>query len=630
MSTRLSALRPLFVAVSVAALTACGGGGGDSSPSPSPSPTPTPAPSPTAGGQSVSGAVIDGPVQGATVCVDLNRNGVCDPGEPVSSPTDAAGKYTISGLTQDQASNYPLVATIPATAVDGGTKVGTAYAMTAPAGQSTVISPITTMVQDGIAAGLTAATSQATVAAQLQVGTSTLYGDYTASTSDDNTTLASLAGTIVSGLQTGQAPTVGTVVTTPTPSYNVRQFTYTDASNYTLHYFYSTHLTDSTGMGFYYDERAAKSNGVTVPAASLYDSALIATPNGWLPFNAEVANTSSSGSPYISVFSYGYKYQNTSVSTDVSGKSVASVVAMAQDLTSNTASTLIGVNAAQLNGSMPTGSKINRIVNTAIATPVVYRVSDGTVGTVATLDALVSNYPVPAGTATSSNTVSMGNMHGSAGCGAQTCPQERVRAAFGAGNSVSLYLCDLDTTSNASTNCTKLAGTATYATGKAVDGVTPIMTFAAMPSALDAKADTRVFVLNGGHIYYGWQEKLSADSSTLTRLNDVAFTAVAKQLGITAPAASAISPYIGMWTVAFTGDDAGTCASVTVDASGALSGTCTSTAGTTLVASGTVSAAGVASFTTTGVSFSGTFSAASAKGTWSDNGDTGQWTATKQ
>ncbi len=646
MSTQLTALRPLFLAVSMAAgLAACGGGGGDSSstptpapaPAPAPTPTPTPSPAPTpAATSTLSGAVIDGPIAGATVCVDLNKNGVCDSGEPVSTATDAQGKYTITGLTASQTTDFPLVATVPATATDSGTAVGTAYTLTAPAGTSAVITPITTLVQAGIAQGLTEAASETAVAAQLQVSTSGLLADFTAANATDGTALASLAHAIVASLQAGTAPTVGVPTTTATPSYSVRALTYTNASNYTLRYYYSDHVTDSNGLSTYYDERVGESGGAAMAPSSLYDTALFATTSGWKAVNGATANTSTTGNPYLSAYGYGYKYQDTSTTTDVSGQSVAAVVAMAQDLTVNTESTLVGVSTAALSGTMPAGSKVTRIVNTATATPVGYRVSDGTVSNATSLAALVAAYPIPTASVSGSNTVSLGNMHGSAGCGATTCVKERVRASFGTGNSVLVYLCDLNTVTNVSSNCVQQAGSATYAIGTAVDGSTPIMTFASMPASVNAKSDTRVFVAANGVVYYGWQDKLANASNTITRLNNVAFAALATQLGITAPAVAATSPYTGTWTSTYSGSDTGGCPAIVIDSSGNLSGNCTSTGlGGVFSVSGSVTSSGTASFTasgltTSGASFSGSFTATSGAGSWTGSGISGQWTATKQ
>ncbi|MEX8500394.1 MbnP family copper-binding protein [Leptothrix ochracea] len=117
------------LAAIAAALTACGGGT---------TTTPT---------TSVSGSVVDGYLSGATVCVDVNKNGKCDAGEPTGT-TDVNGAFTISGVTTADAAAAPLVAQVPSTAVDSDaptTTVGSNFVLSTPAGK-TVISPLTTLV----------------------------------------------------------------------------------------------------------------------------------------------------------------------------------------------------------------------------------------------------------------------------------------------------------------------------------------------------------------------------------------------------------------------------------------------------------------------------------------------------
>lgn len=130
------------------ALAGGGGSGGDSG-----------------GGGSVAtttGFVIDGYISGATVFRDANGNGRLDDGE-VSTTTDAQGGFTLGG---DQ--NVSIVAV-------GGTDISTGLpftgTLTAPAG-STVITPVTTMIQQIIDADLTGETTvqQATAVANAALG----------------------------------------------------------------------------------------------------------------------------------------------------------------------------------------------------------------------------------------------------------------------------------------------------------------------------------------------------------------------------------------------------------------------------------------------------------------------------
>ena len=130
----------------IAALVAgCSGGGGTSAVT-----------------NSLSGVVADGYISGATACLDTNSNGVCDTGEPTGPVTTSSGAFTISGFTTGDDKKYPVVVQIPATAVDSDTNtaVGTAFSLTAPAGAS-FVSPLTTLVQQKIAAGLAVSTTNA-------------------------------------------------------------------------------------------------------------------------------------------------------------------------------------------------------------------------------------------------------------------------------------------------------------------------------------------------------------------------------------------------------------------------------------------------------------------------------------
>ena len=123
----------------------------------------------------VTGLVVDGPLQGATVCYDLNANGSCDAGEP-SATTDADGKYAFD-ILESVAGLHGVVAQVPATAIDKDTNaaVGAAFTLrTVPSGaagaQAVFVSPVTTLVAD-IASdtGRTAAEAAAQVQAALSL-----------------------------------------------------------------------------------------------------------------------------------------------------------------------------------------------------------------------------------------------------------------------------------------------------------------------------------------------------------------------------------------------------------------------------------------------------------------------------
>lgn len=162
----------LAVACTAALLQACGGS--DDEPLP-------PAP------VQISGVVADGPLQGATVCYDLNDNGACDAGEPTAAaPTDADGKYSFS-VDAAVAGRHAVVAQVPATAIDkdSGAAIGAAIVLVAPptgsaGAQAVFVSPLTTVVAHTAAdTGTTVAEATARVQAQLELAVSPL-ADFTA------------------------------------------------------------------------------------------------------------------------------------------------------------------------------------------------------------------------------------------------------------------------------------------------------------------------------------------------------------------------------------------------------------------------------------------------------------------
>ena len=134
---------------SAALLTLAACSGGSSTPA-----APTATTLPPAEVTSVSGVVADGLIKGATVCYDLNDNGVCDTGEPTSSTTNDKGVYQLS-VPAAEAGKHGIIAMVPATAEDQdnpGVPVGTAFTMKSPPQTDTSkpvhVTPITTAVAE--------------------------------------------------------------------------------------------------------------------------------------------------------------------------------------------------------------------------------------------------------------------------------------------------------------------------------------------------------------------------------------------------------------------------------------------------------------------------------------------------
>jgi len=154
-------------------LTGCGGGGSDA-----------------ASAATISGQVVDGPIQGASVFLDLNNNFKHDAGEPISLPSAADGGFSIviGKLSSAQLAIARLVTHIPSSARDAddaGQTLAQAgrqgFSMMTPAsafitigsdgGLSSIpafVSPLTTLVSSEMSQnGLTLAQAKAAVQEQL-------------------------------------------------------------------------------------------------------------------------------------------------------------------------------------------------------------------------------------------------------------------------------------------------------------------------------------------------------------------------------------------------------------------------------------------------------------------------------
>lgn len=179
-------------------LGSCGGGSGTTTTTIAP-------PAPTT--QSVAITVIDGPIKGALVCLDQNGNGVCDTGEPTGT-TDASGKVSLI-VEKIDVGRFPVLAMVGTNAVDADTgAVPTPYVMKAPSDQTSVISPLTTLVQAQVeGARVSAAQAEAFIKEQLGLKGS-LFSDFTQNRASDAN--AAMAATVARAiiLATQQQSTV--------------------------------------------------------------------------------------------------------------------------------------------------------------------------------------------------------------------------------------------------------------------------------------------------------------------------------------------------------------------------------------------------------------------------------------
>ena len=146
----------------------------------------------------VSTTVIDGAIRNATVCLDKNANGKCDADE-TQGKTDVAGNVTLAVPNAD-VGKYTLLAIVGTDAVDADNgSVTVPFALSAPADQTGVVSPLTTLVQQTIATTGTSS-AEAAKAVQEQTGiTASLFQDFTKVTAptDGSTSAAAVARLLV-------------------------------------------------------------------------------------------------------------------------------------------------------------------------------------------------------------------------------------------------------------------------------------------------------------------------------------------------------------------------------------------------------------------------------------------------
>jgi len=145
---RMAAKKGLGMSVLLLPLAACGGGGGGGSTS------------------STKGFVIDGYIANGFIFRDENGNGVFDLGEP-NTRTGADGSFTLGG---DISKPIIMDGSVPGAIDLDNPSVPFTGILTAPAG-STVVTPLTTLIQQLIAADetLTVAAAQDAVKSALGI-----------------------------------------------------------------------------------------------------------------------------------------------------------------------------------------------------------------------------------------------------------------------------------------------------------------------------------------------------------------------------------------------------------------------------------------------------------------------------
>jgi hypothetical protein len=126
----------LLTMTACALISACGGGGGGGSTASTPQT------------QTIAGIATDGYLKDATVCLDVNDNGICDPTEPTTTTKDQ-GAYALD-IPSSEAEKHKLIlvaeAGITSDADRPNQTLTKGYVLTTTKDNPNIISPLTTMV----------------------------------------------------------------------------------------------------------------------------------------------------------------------------------------------------------------------------------------------------------------------------------------------------------------------------------------------------------------------------------------------------------------------------------------------------------------------------------------------------
>ncbi len=561
-------LSVLFAAAALA-VAACGGGDDDDAPAPgpapAPAPAPTPAPAPNPSTETLTGQVTrNSALKNVVVCLDLNANDACDAGEPASASTGEDGRYSLTYdknvVTPAQLAGASLIAPVPSgdvaaptTAIDmvSPTTPATAssYVLKRPAGTTGNINPLTTLLQAGVAAGMTDDVARGNIAKQLGIAAAKIdnyQDDPPTNATNIPDTARSAASVTANALSDKAKLEVGdqsAAETAGAPMLNGLWFG--GAGNF----FYQTLDRRAKAAGTdgssSTDTRVGQTNGTARPdggaANALYRSAYL-TSDGWKHCDRDMPILSTIGTPNRSVtcgsrVSIGY-----TASTSVAGQSMGDLVTRWQGEPSNSINTG-GASTANLlaalgNASFPAGAAELKRANVVVVPGLMIddiwtRGVDQRRST--TVVGLPAAFPVAnVNLTTGANTLSLG---------VGTAADKARRVAFGAASSptsgvAQYYECGLDPATNQFTNPANCVATTT--------GTYTIETISGAPVMRFAGTQENVMTFNVAYSEIDWggannrwvyrvHELKSTQRvrvSSTNRLNGSAWAAMKAQLGL--------------------------------------------------------------------------------------------------
>ncbi|WP_293140636.1 pre-peptidase C-terminal domain-containing protein [Moritella sp.] len=160
----------------------------------------------------VSGVALDGYLNNAKVCIDINRDLSCDSADGESVFTNEKGQYTLLSDGVDLSQYAVIVEVIPQKTIDMDTPNATldrAYVLSAPADSASLITPYTTVIS-AIASqqGLDYNAAKVVMSKQLGVDASAFERDYVAKDHADDPKLHLLAQSLTRIMQKGEQASV--------------------------------------------------------------------------------------------------------------------------------------------------------------------------------------------------------------------------------------------------------------------------------------------------------------------------------------------------------------------------------------------------------------------------------------
>ena len=538
---------PLALALAGAllvSLTACGGDDDDDI---APPPLPPTQPIPV----TLKGSVmVNQGIQNAVVCMDLNANSVCDGNEPASLPTDANGAYTLTydsrQISPAQVAAASLIAPITTSTTDAahaGSATAQPYVLRQVAGKSGQINPLTTLVAKGMADGMREGASRINTALQLGIAEAKIdnYQDDPATdpaqVQDNARTMAILTA---SALENGAVLKVGDPGAAMDASAgDLASLAYIDNDNYTLRFFNNGAKAAGATSAMYADQRAGRVGGVPLTNPSdLYSNAYL-TPAGWRRCADDAQHLSTIGNPSRSVYcdtsvSVGY-----SLYSDISGRSMASVIQQLQAAPAgnsiNNGLSVEPLLSAVGTATFPAGSQLRQRMGLNLSQPLLISNTNTDARPqkeVTTLDALIAAKPATA--------VNLPNSTGTLTLGLSTSALHNLRVAFTGTSSatdgtVQFYDCELNAAQTVASNCVATnAGTYHIDT---VNGVRVMRFEGYAPTSASSQNNLYAEVKNtgsGDYVYRVRQAKppLALATTEALRLNGIAWAALKAQLGL--------------------------------------------------------------------------------------------------